>query len=622
MTFDTTRRGFLAGAAAGVAVLSLPIAVPTLARAEDGMQPSHPMSYLRIGTDGTVTCILPTCEMGQGTHTGQAQILAEELGAEWESIRIEMPLQPGPDYRLPFGQMRSVGSYGIRHFHDPMRRAAAQARMMLTQAAAGRLGVAAQDLKAEGGQILHAASNRAIAFGDLVEDALALPVPADPVLRPDGERRLTGRSVPRLDTPAKVSGEAVFSIDVKRPDMLYGAVRLSPVFSADVARMNPESVRGMPGVVEVVPVPRGAVVVAESWWQAKKAADALDITFTQTAFDGANTPDMEARIRAGLDATDVPMTLMRGDAEAMFSGAAQVIEADYAVPMLAHVCMEPINCTAQATEGRTELWTGTQGHDWIRMNLERELGVPSDQLFINTVYLGGGFGRKTHPHEAIQAILASRSVGGRPVKVLWAREDDIQQGLYRQTMMIRLRAALSEDGRIAAMTARMSGPQMGAAIVRNNNMDPFSLLGLIDMPYEIANFSVDHAVVDIPVPLSPWRSIAASFTGYFVESFMDECAHAAGQDPLAFRLAHLPEGSRPGAVLQQVADMANWSEPAAEGISRGISVVFSYNSYVAQVVELRMQDERVRVEHVHAAIDCGRVINPAQVETQIQGSVV
>lgn len=258
------------------------------------------------------------------------------------------------------------------------------------------------------------------------------------------------------------------------------------------------------------------------------------------------------------------------------------------------------------------------------MTLERALQIPADQLFINTTFLGGGFGRKTDGESAIQAILASRAVGGRPVKVIWSREDDVQQGHYRQTMMARLRAALDAEGRITGMSIRVSGPQMGRnlGIPVNNNIDPFSLLGLVDMPYQVANLRIDHAVVDLPVPMRPWRSIAYSFTGFFLESFMDECARTAGRDPLDFRKAHLAGQPRMLAVLDRVAEMSGWSRPAPQGVSRGIAVVDSYGSPVAQVVELRMENGRPSIERVHAAIDCGRAINPGQVETQIQGSVI
>ena len=618
MTVISSRRAFLKGASACVVV---PLLAPTVAQAGTPSEMTL-NAFLRLDADGVVTCILPTCEMGQGTHTGQAMILAEELGADWRTIRVDMPKQPSDPYRLPFGQMRSVGSYGIRFFHDPMRQAAARMRMMLIQAGAEQLDVDAAELEARDGAVVHDATGHSLPFADLVATASTLPVPEEPVLRPDAQRTLTGTNVPRLDTPAKVRGEAVYGIDISLPDMVYGAVRLAPVFGAGVARLDPAGVLSMPGVLKVVDVPQGAVVVAESWWQAKRAADALDIAFTPTEHDAQDQGTLDALIAEGLDRDDVPTTLMRGDPAAALDGSEQVIEADYAVPMLAHACLEPINCTASSTLERTELWTGTQGHDWIRTNLERELGITADQLTINTAFLGGGFGRKTWHHEAVQAILASRALGGRPVKVIWSREDDMGFGFYRQIMQARFRGTVDAQGRITAMSVRVAGPQMGAFLVRENNMDPFSLLGLVYTPYAIPNYKVDHAVTPVPVPLSPWRSIAASFTGYWMESFIDELAHAAGMDPVAFRLANLPADSRAHAVLTRAAEMATWSSPAPEGIHRGASIVGSYGSFVAQVAEIEMEDGLVRVPKVYAAIDCGRAIHPGQVETQVQGAVI
>lgn len=629
-----TRRSFLAGASAAVgAALVVPLRLEP-ALAQQAGAPRVPQSFIRIDTNGRMTFLLPTCEMGQGTHTGQAQILAEELGADWSSIVAEMPKQPLADYRIHFiGQMRSVGSFGIRYWHDPLRRAAAQAREMLTQAAATRLGVDRRALRAEDGFIVHAGSGRRISFGNLVEEAMSLPVPENPTLRPDAERTLTGRTMPRLDVPAKVTGRAVYSIDVRHDGMLYGAARLAQVFSADVESIDESSVSGMPGVAAVVRVPRGAVVVADSWWRAKQAADALNITFTRTPADGLSTSEIDARLREALDRPDVPVTTLRGDAAATASTQGRVVEADYSVPLLTHASMEPICCTAASTPERTELWIGTQGHDVLRMTLERALQVPAERLFINTTYLGGGFGRKTHGEIALQAALASRAVDGRPVKVLWAREDDVQQGQYRQTMMCRFRAVLDDTGTISAMRIRLAGPQMGReygfdperlAKATGNlaNFDPFSLGGLADMHYAVPNFVVEHAVVDLPIPLCPWRSIAHSFTGFFLESFVDECATAAGRDPLEFRIGHLAGKARMLAVLGRVAEMSRWSEPASEGTARGLAVVESYGSCVAQVIEGRVLDGRWTVQRVHAAIDCGRAINPGQVETQVQGAVI
>ncbi len=632
--FFLTRRAFLAGAVATGAALVVPLWLPASGQQSEASEAvGFSQAYIRIDTSGQVTFVLPTSEMGQGTHTGQAQILAEELGADWSSIIVEMPTQPAPDYRIPSGQMRSVGSFGIRLWHDPLRRAAAQAREMLTQAAAMQLGVESATLQAENGFIVHAASGRSLPFGDLVEDAIALPVPEEPTLRPDDERTLTGRSVPRLDTPLKVTGRALYAVDVERDGMLYGAVRLAPVFSADIESFDESSVSGMPGVVAVVRVPRGAVVVADSWWQAKQAADALDITFTETPADTLSTDEINEMLREGLDRTDVPVTTLRGNAEAALSTDGQVVEAEYSVPLLTHVCMEPINCTAESTEERTELWIGTQGQDVVRMTLENVMQVRAEQLFINTTYLGGGFGRKTHGEIALQAALASRAVNGRPVKVLWTREDDVRQGQYRQTMMCRFRATLDDDGNITAMRIRLAGPQMGRdygfdpermAQATGNlaNFDPFSLGGLSDMRYVIPNFVVEHAVVNLPIPLCPWRAIAHTFNGFFFESFMDECAAAAGRDPLTFRRSHCAGQTRMLAVLDRVAEMSRWDEPAPEGIARGLAVVESYGSYVSQVVEARVDDDGIDVERVHVAIDCGRAINPGQVEAQMQGSVI
>lgn len=630
-----TRRSFLAGAATATAALLIPLRLAPV-QAQTAPAPFAPPahSFIRIDTDGQVTFLLPTSEMGQGIHTGQAQVLADELGADWTTIIVDMPKQPTPDYRPPhIGQMRSVGSHGIRFWHDPLRRAAAQAREVLTEVAARRLGVDTATLQARDGSVTDPASGRSIPFGDLVAEAMDLPLPENPMLRPDTELRLIGQPVPRRDTVAKISGQTVYGIDIRRDGMLYGAVRLAPVFGAEVEAINEAGILDMPGVQAVVPVPRGAVVVADSWWQAKQAADALDITFAATAHDDLSTDTIDAMMREALDRTDVPMTTLRGDAAAALASDGTVVEAEYHVPMLAHVCMEPMNCTAESTEDRTELWFGTQGQDMARMILEAALQIPAEKLFINTQPLGGGFGRKTSNEIVLQSVLASRAVGGRPVKVLWAREDDVQQGLYRQTMKCRMRAVLDDAGNISGLHARIAGPQMGGAfgmdvdaMARRTgniaNFDPLSLNGLSDLRYVIPNLIVDHAVIDLPITFNPWRGIAHSFTAFFLESFIDECAAAAGRDPLEFRLAHCEGQVRMQAVLNRVAELSRWNEPPAEGVSRGLAVAESYGSYVAEVLEARVTDGRVELQKVFVAIDCGRAINPGQVAAQMEGGVI
>ena len=630
-----SRRQFALAAGGAALTVAIPLgaqtppqpAAPASAPAAPARPPANraPGSFVRIAADGTVTFLLPTCEMGQGIHTAQAMILAEELGADWSRIRTAMPDQVTPDYRLPMGQQRSVGSFGVRFWHDPLRRAAAQMREVLTLAAAERLSVPVASLTAENGHIVHAATARRVPFGELVQAASALPVPQSPVLRPAEQRKLTGKTMRRLDTPDKVTGRAQYAVDMKVPGMLHGAVRLSPVFRAEVESMDPASVLGMPGVVAVVPVPNGAVVVARGWWQAKQAADQLAIRFRGTPNDRVGTPELDERMRAALEGGNWPAAVQRGDVESAFRAPHQVVEADYAVPLLAHACMEPINCMAQARTDRLDLWTGTQAQDILLRECGSAGGYQPEQVYFHNAYLGGGFGRKTQAEAAIQAMLASRAVGGRPVKVLWSRADDMQQGQYRQTMMCRLRAALDADGRIQALRVRVAGPQMGrdnGVALINGVADGMSLGGIIDMQYQIPNMLVDHAVVTMPMALSPWRSIANSFTGFFVEAFINECAAAAGKDPLAFRRQHLQGRPRMLAVLDRVAQSAAWGTPAPAGIARGLAVVESYGSPVAQVVEARLQGGRVKVEKVHVAIDCGRAINPGQVEAQMSGGVV
>lgn len=625
--FASTRRGFIRGGLATGLTIAVPL--PLLAQpapaAPASRPPRQPQSFIRINRDSSVTLYLPTSEMGQGIHTGQAQVLADELGADWKRIAVDMPLRPTPDHRVSFiGQMRSVGSNGIRYWHDPLRLAAAQARTVLIQAAATRLSVDPASLDAVDGAIVHAPTGRRIPMGELVEAASALPVPAQPVLRPVSRQKLVGKTVARLDVPAKVRGEAIFSSDVRLPGMAYGAVRLTPVFSAEVESINDTAARAMPGVLAVVRVPRGAVVVAESWWQAKQAADVLDIRFTSTPHDTLNSAEIDRRLKAALDVPNVAPALSRGDTAAAFASAARVVEAEYSVPMLAHACMEPISGTARATADSAELWVGTQGQDMIRMALERFAGIPNERMTLHTTYLGGGFGRKTIPDIALQAVLASRAVGGRPVKVLWQRADDMQQGYYRQTMMARFRAALNTEGRITAMQIRVSGPQLGGQLNTGAPMasDPFSLNGLTTMHYQIPALHIEHAVVPLPIPFGAWHSIAHSYTGYWLETFMNECAAATQQDPVAYRRAHLGGQTRMLAVLDQVAKRSDWARPPMTGVHRGVAVAESYGSPVAQVVEMRLVEGKVKVERVCVAIDCGRAINPGQVEQQMHSGVI
>jgi isoquinoline 1-oxidoreductase beta subunit len=617
-----TRRQFLQSSAIATLTVAIPLPWPKANAASETNDPLE-NPYLRITSDNQITAVLPTAEMGQGTHTGQLMILGEELGVDPHTIRVDMPLRPSEPYRLFFGQMRSVGSYGIRAWYDPLRKAGAQARAVLIEAASNQLEVAADELKTEDGAVVHKASKKRIPFGELVAEAAQLPLPENPPLLPEDEHQITGRAMRRVDTPAKVNGSAVYGTDVKVPNMAHGAVRMSPVYGADVADVDRDSIADFPGVIDVVPIPNGVVVVADTWLRAKKAADALTIRFSETPNDTLSSADLTKAMQEGLS-EDMPPVLRQGDVVQGLKEATQTVEATYEVPFLTHACMEPIVCTAHTRDDHVELWMPTQGHDIVRMTVERVTGFSNDQMTLHTTYLGGGFGRKTHGEIAEQAILASRAVN-RPVKVMWAREDDIQQGYYRPIMMVRFRAGLNDEGKFTALQAQLSGPQMGQTfehVTVENNNDFFSVAVLDDPPYAVKNYALDHRHLDVPMPLSPWRAVSSSQNGYFLEAFIDEVAQAAGKDPVTFRREHLADQPRHLAVLDRVVEISNWEKPASEGIHRGVAIVASYDSVVAQVVELRMENATPKVERVYVAIDCGRAINPDSVVAQMEGSVV
>ncbi len=618
MTLSLSRRTFLAAAGAALVV---PFTVRGIAKAAAG--PREITAYLRIEPDGAVTIVSPVSEMGQGTHTAHAAIIADELGVDIARVRVTVARQPAPAFRLPFGQMRSVGSFGVRSWIEPLRKSAAQARTVLTRAAAARWNADAGRLTVEDGAVLDPSSGRRAAFEDLIDEAALLPLPEEPVLRPAETRRYVGQPVPRIDTGAKIDGSAVYGIDVTLPDMLHGAVRLSPVYGAEVESIDPASA---PGAIAVVEVPGGAVVVAESWWKAKQLADGLTITWKPTPHDDVSSDDISRQLRAGLEPETAPVAVSRGDAGARLGTADRVIEADYEVPFLTHVAMEPLTCAAQISDDRCEVWMSTQGHDVVLTALEEVSGLPAEKIYINTTYLGGGFGRKTHGEIAQQAVLASRAVGGRPVKVVWAREDDVQQGQYRPVMAARLRASLDAAGRIAAMHVRLSGPMMGreySHVTIRDNLDFFSHAVFSSQKYVADDYLLDHHEVNVPPSTCPWRAVSSSQNGFFLEAFIDELAEAAGQDPLAFRKAHFADQPSHIAVLESVERRSNWGAPLpGPNWGRGVAIVESYGSRCAQVAEVEMVDGRPVVRRVVLAIDCGEAVNPGQVEAQMTGTVI
>ncbi len=489
---------------------------------------------------------------------------------------------------------------------------------MLVAAAARRLGVEPRTCRAERGAVLHAASGHRLEYGDLAADAAALPVPEDPPLKDPKRFRLIGERVPRLDTPPKVTGGAVFGLDVRVPGMLHAAVARPPVRGGKVKRYDAAAAGKVAGVRQVVELPSGVAVIADSTWAAFQGRDALAATFDagpNGALDGAAI----ARLLAEAPLDPRP-SRSEGDVERALAVAARRIEAVYQLPLLAHATMEPMNCVADARGGRVEIWAATQAPLWARAEVAKALRVPEDAVTVHVTFLGGGFGRRAFPDFVVEAALASRAAGG-PVQVAWTREDDMRHDLYRPPGRNELRAGLDARGRLLAWHHRVRTPSIGRQLGQAPRTPPDVVEGAIAVPYTAAAIRVDQAMPELGVPLGWWRSVYSSQNAFAEEVFMDEVAHAAGKDPLAFRLANLPRASGLRGVLRLAAEKAGWGGRLAPDHALGLACHTSFGTHVAEVAEVSIRAGRVVVHRVVCAVDCGTVVNPDSVEAQVEGSV-
>jgi isoquinoline 1-oxidoreductase beta subunit len=563
--------------------------------------------------------------MGQGTHTAHAMLIADELGVPMSAIRTVRVGQPSEPMRRPPGEQSTGGSTGTRAWVVRLRTAAAQAREVLTEAAARRMNVPVAELKAEDGAIVHAASNRSVPIGSLVREAAALPLPERPTLRPASELKIVGRSQPRIDIPAKVTGRAVFGMDFKVPGMLYACPRLAPVYRAELDGFDRSSLNGIKGIVDVVPLPRGVAVVAETSWAAIKGAEAIAIRFKPTPHDGLDSAAFSQRMIAALDQETRAVARNEGDVDAVLRNAARTVEAVYEVPYLAHACMETDNATAQVTNDGVTVWVPTQHQDWALAEAARAAGVDPSRVTIHTTLLGGGFGRR-YAYEVVgQAVTVARAVN-RPVKLFWRREDELAQGYYRPAQVARMRAALDADGKLTGFWFRAAGPSTVAEFrpgaIQPNGLDPQHVASVADSRYRFGAFRADWVRLDGPPRNWIWRSVGASQNGFFLEGFLDEVAHAAGKDPYRFRRELLAHDARALTVLDLAADKAGWGTPLPAGRARGIAYMESYGSLCAEVAEVSVGQDGVRVHRVVVALDCGDIVNPDSVEAQLMGSVV
>lgn len=623
-----SRRTFLktAGAAAGGLLIGLALPVRTRAAGAASVPADTAVNaYVRIATDGRVTLLVPKSEMGQGVYTGFAQILADELEVGLDHVSIEAA-PVAAVYNAAFAPMQYTGgSSSISGSFEVLRKAGAAARSVLVGAAAAELGVPADELRAVNGTVVHAASGRHLPYGALAARAATLPLPASPQPKPASEWRLIGRTVPRVDTRAKVDGSAGFGCDVRLPGMAYAVVARPPTFGGTAVRYDEQAARAVRGVLAVRAVPSGIAVIATHTWAAIQGRAALNVEWRAAA--GADVSSERIAADYAARARTPGVVVYERGAAAGTDG--RTLEADYATPYLAHAPMEPLNCAVAFAADGCDIYTGTQFQTVDRASAAAVAGLAPEQVRIHTTLLGGGFGRRANPasdfvREAVEVAKGHPT----PVMTVWTREDDLQGGYYRPQAHNRLTAVLGAEGRPAAWThtqvvqsltrgtpfhAMLADPRTGIEETQHE--------GASHLAYAIPNVRVLVHDALQPVPVLWWRSVGHSQTAFAVESFIDECAAAAGQDPYAYRVALLAGQPRHLAVLELVAEKAGWGTPLPAGRARGLAVHASFGSVVAEVVEVSLHKGRPRVHRVVAAIHCGLTVNPGQVAYQVESAV-
>jgi isoquinoline 1-oxidoreductase beta subunit len=582
--------------------------------------------FVTIAADETVTIVQPQAEMGQGVQTSIPMLVAEELDCDWARVHVESFPTIDKIYNNPaFGIMGTGGSSSVRGFFMPARKVGAQARAMLVAAAAQKFGVAASELRTQNGVVFHDGSSRKATYGELVAAASLLTPPADVTLKTPDKFTLIGKPVKRLDIRDKVTGRATFGIDVVVPGMLYAAIRQSPVFGGTVGQFDETNILKRPGVKKVVNLKNAVAVVADKFWHAKIALDALNITWIDGPNAALDDKKIAEALAAGLnDDAAAGVAKQVGDAVAALKTAAKVVSAEYHVPYLAHATMEPMTCTAHVTADSCEIWAPTQGPGPLQQVAARFTNLTPDKIKVHQTYLGGGFGRRFSMDFAIQAIMISQAAGA-PVKLIWTREEDIQHDVYRPVSATRIKAGLDAAGNLVAWQQRIASPSisgMNPGFGPPQKVDSTSVEGSADKRYTIPNFLVDYVRKDFAVPIFYWRSVGNSQNGFFFESMLDEVAHAAGKDPYEFRRALVADKPRLLNVLEMTAKLGNWGKPMPKGSGRGIALCESFGSMVGEVAEVSVgKDNALRVHRVAVVVDCGTAVNPDTVTAQMQSAV-
>lgn len=638
---NESRRRFLQAGAGLTLAIYLPGSYAALvagasdkatAAAPAAASPFEPNAFVRIGEDNTVTVIAKHLEMGQGTYTGLATLVAEELDAAWSQIKVEGAPADAKRYNnLLWGQTQGTGgSTAMANSYEQMRRAGATARFMLIAAAAEDWHVPAKEITVKNGSVSHAASKHTASFGALAAKAATMPVPEpeDVQLKDAKDFVYIGKQSPRQDSKPKINGSAQYTSDVTLPGMLTALVARAPRFGASVKSFDASKAKAISGVVDVVAIPNGVAVLAKDFWAAKKGRDALMITWDESKAFKLSSSDLLTHYK-NLARSPGSVAHQTGDAEKSMGRAAKRLEAAFALPYLAHAAMEPLNCVVKLSGNQCEIWNGEQSQTNDQNNVAKLLGIKPEDVKINMLYAGGSFGRRSNPGSdyVLEAVQIAKAINGRaPVKMLWTREDDMRAGQYRPLFYHTLRAGLDAQGNLVAWQHRLVGQSILAATGFKGAIDFTSVEGAANLPYAIPNMLVDLHTPKYPVPVQWWRSVGSSHTAFTTEVFFDEVAHAAGKDAVALRRELLKHQPRHLAVLELAAQKSDWAKPLAAkpGVrrGRGIALHKSFNSVVAEVAEVSVApDGSFKVDRVVCVVDCGVAINPSIIKAQMEGGI-
>ncbi len=628
-----SRRRFIGGSAAAAGSLVVGFHVPALAQAQ-GATPSEVNAWVVIKPDDTVVIRIARSEMGQGSLTGLAQLVAEELDCDWLKVTTEYPT-PGQNLarNRVWGNFSTGGSRGIRESQDYVRKGGAIARVMLVQAAADEWKVPASECRAAASVITHTASGRKTSYGKVAAAAAKLTPPTEVTLKDPKDWKIAGHRVQRLDTADKLTGAQLYGSDIKLPGMLNAAIKDCPVVGGKLKSFNAAAIQAKPGVKKIVRVGDSAVaVIADTWWHAKTALDALTIEWDEGPNARLSSLDIAAMLQAGLDLPEGIVGNEAGDARRAIASAARKIEAVYSYPYQNHATMEPMNATARWTAERCEVWTPTQNGEAALAATAEASGLPISKCEVYKMLVGGGFGRRGATDWIRQAVAIAKEMPGVPVKLLWTREEDMQHGFYHPVTQCKMTAGLDAQGNLTALHMRISGQSILAGLFpqnMQNGRDPVVFQGLNKggaegaFGYEVPNLLVDHAMRNPPVRPGFWRGVNLNHNAIYVESFIDEIAYATGQDPLALRRKLLAKSPKHLAVLNAVAERAGWDKPAPAGRHRGLAQIMGFGSYVAACAEVSVSDAGVlKLHRIVAATDCGHAVNPQQIEAQVEGSFV